>query len=176
MSDEQNITDEMGINTTEMITIIAKAMRSYIKNPYLVTWTAENWIRSCAGWHLENRQEQTREIEKLKTTEKLFEQTLTRMEKERDELKQQLANTKDSFDSMHRQLVESWKSDATETCAVCKWTNIGCLNLGNPNEIPIWMCHGCIKREHDNFVNKLVTVNEEVQSLKLELDSLYREL
>lgn len=36
-------------------------------------------------------------------------------------------------------------------CHSCGWVNIGCLNVGEHMK-PYWMCHGCIKREHDAFL------------------------
>lgn len=33
----------------------------------------------------------------------------------------------------------------TQTCQVCNWTNVGCLNVGEFGH-PKWICHGCIAR------------------------------
>jgi hypothetical protein len=32
-----------------------------------------------------------------------------------------------------------------ETCHICNWTNVGLLNLGEPDK-PKWTCQGCCKR------------------------------
>jgi len=33
-------------------------------------------------------------------------------------------------------------------CSLCKWTNTGLLNLGEPGE-PRMVCHGCCKRMYN---------------------------
>lgn len=38
----------------------------------------------------------------------------------------------------------------SEVCTLCKWTNAGLLNLGEPGT-PVMVCHGCCKRMHDTL-------------------------
>lgn len=35
-------------------------------------------------------------------------------------------------------------------CALCKWTNDGLLNLGEPGS-PVMVCHGCCKRMYNTL-------------------------
>jgi len=44
------------------------------------------------------------------------------------------------------------------TCSVCKWTTVGCLNLGEPNKTEYWMCHRCVKNLLDNYNELLYSV------------------
>lgn len=60
----------------------------------------------------------------------------------------------------------------TPTCSICNWTNINCLNLGEANGTPIWMCHGCIKRERD----QLRTAYKQVLDLSVKLYRVMMEL
>lgn len=41
------------------------------------------------------------------------------------------------------------KPEPHDRCSVCDWTNVGLLNLGEPNAAK-WICHACIKRESDS--------------------------
>jgi hypothetical protein len=34
-------------------------------------------------------------------------------------------------------------------CLICNWSNTGLLNIGNPNEPQVWICHGCVKRVYE---------------------------
>lgn len=55
---------------------------------------------------------------------------------------------KKARDHISRDLANPHKD---KTCQQCNWTNVGCLNLGEPNGESFWMCHGCIKRMRDEF-------------------------
>ena len=36
------------------------------------------------------------------------------------------------------------------TCSFCNWTNSGCLNIADAGKEPKWICHGCVKRQHES--------------------------
>jgi len=64
----------------------------------------------------------------------------------------------------------------SETCYMCKWTNVSLLNLGEA-ESPRWVCHGCCKRMmsalesiayypvHSEYVGSLMAVQEIAREL-----------
>lgn len=38
-------------------------------------------------------------------------------------------------------------------CNFCKWTNaLSNLNIGEPNQEQVWICHGCVKRQWQQLI------------------------
>lgn len=69
----------------------------------------------------------------------------------------------EAYKSGDRHIIEGLRAVFGKTCVgpkcgVCKWTNCGCINVGNQGG-PEWVCHGCLKREHDE-VKKLRELGE----------------
>lgn len=48
-------------------------------------------------------------------------------------------------------------------CQICKWTNVGCLNVGQHGQ-PRWVCHGCL--------TKAMELLESAKNAKAELEQM----
>ncbi len=63
--------------------------------------------------------------------------------------------------------LEAVQKDAV--CSVCNWTNVNLLNIGETNQTPFWICHGCVKEQKHQLAglqsdrDKLIELKADLQ-------------